>query len=292
MSSNNTGLDDAGDIFDHANARTLAPTAVGLQVAIMSVISIITILLFNFLRPKNKVCLSLSLLSPYLRSLQIIYEPKVKYHVGDKVPPKISESQFGWLPPLFRTQEAELLDKVGLDAVTYLRFLRLLRWLFTCIALLTCAILIPINVMYNLRFVPSTDRDVLSMLTIRDVAGSWLFIHVAASYAITLLVCIFVHYHWKAVLQLRYDWFRSPEYIQAFYARTLLIRRVPKKYHTDEGLREVFEGLQIPYPTTSVHIGRKVGKLPELIEYHNAIVREFEQVLIRSASPSCYAISS
>jgi len=37
----------------------------------------------------------------------------------------------------------------------------------------------------------------------------------------------------------------------------------------------------VPYPTTAVHIGRKVGKLPELIEYHNTTVRELEQVLVR-----------
>ncbi|KAJ4463219.1 hypothetical protein C8J55DRAFT_567803 [Lentinula edodes] len=66
---------------------------------------------FILLRPKNK----------------IIYEPKVKYHVGDKPPPRISNSLLGWLPPLFRTKEPELVDKLGLDAVTFLRFGRLMR---------------------------------------------------------------------------------------------------------------------------------------------------------------------
>ena len=35
------------------------------------------------------------------------------------------------------------------------------------------------------------------------------------------------------------------------------------------------------YPTTSVAIGRRVGQLPELIEYHNEAVRELERVLVR-----------
>jgi hypothetical protein len=56
---------------------------------------------------------------------------------------------------------------------------------------------------------------------------------------------------------------------------------VPKKHQTDEGLKAIFEGLGVPYPTTSVHIGRKVGKLPDLIEYHNQTVREFEEVLVK-----------
>lgn len=43
----------------------------------------------------------------------------------------------------------------------------------------------------------------------------------------------------------------------------------------------MFDSTKMPYPTTSVHIGRKVGKLPELIEYHNQTVRDFEQVLVK-----------
>ena len=76
---------------------------------------------------------------------------------------------FGWLPPLIHTKEPELLDKIGLDAVAFLRFLRMIRWLFTGIAILACGTLIPVNVVYNLKNVDSADRDVLSMLTLRDL---------------------------------------------------------------------------------------------------------------------------
>lgn len=245
--------------------RTLAPQAVGSQVVLMSVISVATVLVFNLLRPKNK----------------IIYEPKVKYHVGDKPPPRISDSLCGWLPPLVRTKEPELLDKVGLDAVTFLRFNRLVRWLFTGITALTCGILVPINVVYNLKNVKPEGRDFLSMLTIRDVAGDILYAHVAVTYLITFLIIGVVYYHWKQVIDLRLAWFRSPEYMQSFYARTLAITEVPKKYQSDQGLREIFNSIQMPYPTTSVHIGRRVGRLPELIDFHNETVRELEQYLVR-----------
>ncbi|KIJ65940.1 hypothetical protein HYDPIDRAFT_87248 [Hydnomerulius pinastri MD-312] len=255
---------DIGKIIDENASRTLAPAAVGSQVALMTIISAATVIAFNILRPKNKV----------------IYEPKVKYHVGDKKPPRISDSLLGWLPPLFRTKEPELVDKLGLDAVTFLRFTRMTRSLFSCIALLCCAILIPIDATYNLKNVTSADRDVLSMLTIRDVQGSFLFAHVVVTYVISALVMFFVWRNWKEMLRLRQDWFRSPEYMQSFYARTLAVTHVPKKFQSDEGIRAIFESVQVPYPTTSVHVGRKVGRLPELIEYHNTAVRELEQVLV------------
>lgn len=157
----------------------------------------------------------------------------------------------------------------------------MMRWLFTAIAGLTCAVLIPVNVTYNLRNVKSRDRDALSMLTIRDVSGNLLFVHVAVTYIVCGLVMGFIWYHWKVVVRLRLQWFRSPEYMQSFYARTLMVDDVPRKLQTDEGIKAIFESTQAPYPTTSVHVGRSVGRLPELIEFHNQAVRELEQALVK-----------
>ncbi|KAI8968836.1 DUF221-domain-containing protein [Trametes punicea] len=258
---------DFDQIIDETTSqRTLAPVAVASQVGLMLGVSLATIFVFNILRPKNK----------------IVYEPKLKYHVGNKVPPRPSDSFLGWVSPLLHTKEPELVDKIGLDAAIFLRFLRMCRWLFTAIALLTCAVLIPVNVVFNLKYVPAKGRDALSMLTIRDLDKSnWIFAHVVVTYVITLVVIAIVWYHWREVVRLRREWFRSPEYLQSFYARTLMVTDVPKKLQSDEGLRAIFESVQVPYPTTSVHIGRKVGRLPDLIEYHNNAVRDLEAVLVK-----------
>ena len=151
----------------------------------------------------------------------------------------------------------------------------------SCIALLVCGVLFPINIVYNLRNVDSEDRDVLSMMTVRDLSGSILFVHVAATYLITFIVMAFVWFNWKRIVVLRTMWFRSPEYMDSFYSRTLMVQKVPKKYQSDEGIRSILESVQVPYPATAVHIGRRVGRLPELIEFHNNAVRELEQVLVR-----------
>ena len=76
---------------------------------------------------------------------QIVYEPKVKYHVDNKVPPRASDSFLGWVSPLLHTKEPELVDKIGLDAAIYLRFVRMCRWLFSAIAALTCAVLAQVH---------------------------------------------------------------------------------------------------------------------------------------------------
>jgi calcium permeable stress-gated cation channel len=136
-------------------------------------------------------------------------------------------------------------DKIGLDAVTFLRFLRMFRWLFTLVALLCCAILVPTDIIYNLRNINSKDRDALSMLTIRGVSGNLLIVHIAVSYLITAVVMFFVYIHWRSMVRLRQAWYRSPEYQETFYARTLVVQQVPKKYQSDEGIRAIFESVQV-----------------------------------------------
>ncbi len=72
----------------------------------------------------------------------------------------------------------------GLDATTFLRFLRLLRHAFSVISLFGIGLLV-INIVYNLRYVSSHDRNTLSLLTIQNVRGSWMWPALGVSYLIS-----------------------------------------------------------------------------------------------------------
>ncbi|CUA66982.1 putative protein C354,08c [Schizosaccharomyces pombe 972h-] [Rhizoctonia solani] len=243
----------------------VAPTAVSSNLALWSAVSIVTVLAFNVLRPRNRV----------------VYEPKAKYHEGDKSPPRINAGFFSWVSPLINVKEQELVDKIGLDAVTFLRFLRLLRWSFTGVAFVSVAGIGVFDYVYNLKNVDAKDRNPLSMFTIENIHEQALYVHVAGAYVITLIILGSIWWHWREMVKLRLQWFRSDEYLNSFYARTLMIVQVPKKIQSDGGLESLFGDMRMPYPTTAVHIGRRVGRLPEMIEYHNQAVRDLEQVLVK-----------
>ena len=122
-----------------------------------------TLIAFSVLRPRNK----------------LIYEPRRKYFTAEKTrAPKIGDGFLSWLGPILRMKEEEVFDHSGLDAVVLLRFMRMCRWIFTVVALITCAVyvgrwlpgpdrcrLIPISVIYNNQRVNSRARNTLSMLT-------------------------------------------------------------------------------------------------------------------------------
>ncbi|BGP19976.1 hypothetical protein JCM10213_006753 [Rhodosporidiobolus nylandii] len=259
--------DAAQDLITSYNNKIskVAPGAVGIQLGLMAALGVAALCAFSILRPKNSV----------------VYQPKVKYAADEKRPPKIGKGLWDWIAPVWKTKEDELMATIGLDAVAYLRFLRMCRNIFLAVAILCCAILLPINLVYNLRNVDSQDRNYLIALTMSKVKGNWLWAHVVATYVLTGIVFFFLWTNWRAIVRLRWQWFRSPAYQDMLHARSLLITQVKKQYQTDEGLAQLLTSLNIPYPTSAVHIGRRVGALPALIEKHNEAVKELEEVLTR-----------
>ncbi|GAA6005269.1 uncharacterized protein JCM10292_005362 [Rhodotorula paludigena] len=253
------------DLIESFNQKlnSVAPGAVGIQLALMVGVGLVALGAFSLLRPNNSV----------------VYQPKVKYAADEKRPPKLGKGFFDWIVPVVKTGEQEMMATIGLDSVAYLRFLRMCRNMFLCIAGLCCAVLIPINVAYNLNYVNSNSRNYLLMLTMSKVRSNWLWAHVVVTYVVTAMAFYFIWRNYSIVVKLRWQWFRSPAYQDMLYARSLMVTHVAKKYQTDAGLAGLLASLNIPYPTTAVHIGRRVGALPALIKKHNETVKELEEVL-------------
>lgn len=227
-------MSDAGSaataIVDAYNTKVskVAPGAVAIQLGLTAALGLFALSAFSVLRPNNSV----------------VYQPKVKYAEDEKRPPKIGRGLFDWVAPVFGTDEQDLMAMIGLDSVTYLRFLRMCRnsaslahpltdtiratlilrpTVFICIAGLTCAILIPVDVVYNLKYVDSDDRNNFLMLTMSKVRGNWLWYvrdhvdsfehgahtsfrgdraHVVGTYVLTLIAFYFIWRNYDVRLRL------------------------------------------------------------------------------------------
>lgn len=239
---------------------------VAITIVAFVALSLFTLIAFQILRPNNK----------------IVYAPKYKYAEEGKAPPKASEGFFGWIPPILKYKEHDLLPLIGLDGVTFLRFVRMMRWMLTTLALLMSVVLMPVDIAYNVRNGGSnlvTNR--LNYLNMSNVHGTYMWAHVGMSYVGTIVALSFIWYHYREMVRLRWSYFRSEEYQTSFHARTLMITDVTKRYQADNALGAVLSELKMPYPTTEVHIGRRVGLLPDLIEKHSDLVRELEHVLAK-----------
>ena len=101
---------------------------------------------------------------------------------------------------MFQTNEQQLMQMIGLDGVTYLRALRMCRNMLLTIAILTCAVLLPINVVYNTVIAPSDTKTTLMVLTISKVQGNWLWAHIVMTYVLTLVVFFFIWRNYEQMM--------------------------------------------------------------------------------------------
>jgi calcium permeable stress-gated cation channel len=111
-------------------------TAIIAALVTSAAISTIVFVIFSLLRPRHK----------------IVYAPKLKYASEKRAPPPIGNGVFSWMRPVWQCTDEQLLEKIGLDAVLFLRFWRMCRNIFLCLAIGSAAI-IPYNVVIGLKTV-------------------------------------------------------------------------------------------------------------------------------------------
>ena len=173
-----------------------------------------------------------------------------------------------------------MVNKAGLDAAIFLRFIKMLRNIFACLTVVGCGILLPVNLVES----NSTASGVSFFLkmTPQYMYGSQAFwAYVGAAYLFDGIILYFVWRNYKAVVRLRRAYFDSPEYQRSLHARTLLLTDIPKELRTDEGIVKITEELQASNDVPRAAVARNVKDLPELVEEHEDNVRALEQHLAK-----------
>jgi hypothetical protein len=75
-----------------------------------------------------------------------VYAPRAKHADEKHRPIPLDRKPFSWFRAVKQVKEQELVEKIGLDAVVFLRFLRMIRNIFLTLTVFGCGILIPVNV--------------------------------------------------------------------------------------------------------------------------------------------------
>ncbi|KAL5113476.1 hypothetical protein ACEQ8H_008640 [Pleosporales sp. CAS-2024a] len=223
-------------------------------------------LLFCFLRPRNGR----------------VYAPRAKHADEKHRPLPLDNKPFAWLAAVRHVKEQDLVDKIGLDAVIFLRFLRMIRNIFCVVTVVGCAILAPINVAGGSPFYKQWKSvPTLLKLTPQYIFGQKFWAYVLVAYLIQGTVCFFLWWNYRAVFKLRRTYFDSSEYQASLHSRSLLITHIPKSSRTDAGIVELVEQAKQTDDVPRTAIGRNVKDLPNMIEAHSEAVRDLEKHLAR-----------
>ncbi|ODQ68194.1 DUF221-domain-containing protein [Nadsonia fulvescens var. elongata DSM 6958] len=239
--------------------------------------TILLFLLFCFIRPRHNA----------------LYAARNKYcdETGKLLP--LGKSYVGWVKSILQSSENELARKIGIDAMVFLKFMKMCRQIFLVIATFSCAIIIPINVIYNLKnpLAPKASQsNAFALTTPLLIFGKPLISHIAVLWTVDCVVCFFIYRTYKQVIDMRRHAFASPNYQNALFMRTLLALEVPNKYRiNDDQLKRLFDktltdGKLVPNchkEVRMVNIGRDSKGLEQLIAKHRGTVEDLESVLAK-----------
>jgi hypothetical protein len=172
------------------------------------VISGLLVVVFCFLRPRNSR----------------VYAPRAKHADEKHRPLLLDKKPFSWLSAVKDVKEQDLVDKIGLDAVIFLRFLRMIRNIFCVLTAIGCGILIPINVVGGSNFYKQwSSIPTLMKFTPQYIFGPKFWAFVLVAYLIQGTVCFFLWWNYRAVLKLRRAYLNTQEYQTSLHSRTLLV---------------------------------------------------------------------
>ena len=186
------------------------------------------------------------------------------------------------------------MEKIGLDATVFLRFLKMCRNMFLVLTVVGCAILIPVHLVYSDLFSQNYNANAgsssgssdpvtttLSKMTPSTVSGSPMWAHVVVSYFFDIVIMFFLWWNYRAIVTLKRTHFSSPEYQQSLHSRSIWMTDIPQADRSDEGIHRIVDTIEQMASIPRAAIARNVKELPKLIKQHEETVKELESVLAK-----------
>ncbi|KAK5128807.1 hypothetical protein LTR85_000140 [Meristemomyces frigidus] len=207
--------------------------------------------------------------------LSRIYRPR-SYLVPERervpAPPR---GVIAWLGPLFTTPNLAFIQKCGLDAYFFLRYLRMLLKLFLPIALIVLPILLPIN---RWSGVANDQSNGLDRLSISNVAprhvGHRLWAHLILAIGVVAWFCYVVYKELRGYIRVRQAYLTSPQHRIRASATTVLVTGIPRKWLTLEALSGLYD--VFPGGIKNIWINRNFDELSDKVKYRNQLAKDLE----------------
>ncbi|KAI8084845.1 uncharacterized protein BX664DRAFT_266866 [Halteromyces radiatus] len=255
------------------------PTGLLLQLVLCSSVGFLCFVLFCYLRVR----------------WPSMYAPRL--NMKKHAPKQLSSSFFGWILPVLKTPNSEVLEKVGLDAVVMLQFLLMAAKLFALCGFFGTVVLYPISRMGGdlLNSTdPSnnhTDTNSTSFLyydlatpTAPETSNSFLWIYLFFTYFFCLATFYFTFLNYRDYVRIRQEFMLRIG--RTIPSRTVLVSGIPPALRSDQALADYFEKLGIGV-VDSVHIIRHVSRLLDFIKERALCLRQLETAYARFWGNPC-----
>ncbi|KAI5463403.1 hypothetical protein BGZ63DRAFT_402716 [Mariannaea sp. PMI_226] len=250
--------------------------------AVALVVFAVQILLFLLLRNK----------------LARIFKPKT-YLVPERErtepPPR---GVMGMLKTLWSFSDREIINKCGLDAYFFLRYLRTLLVIFLPICTIIMPILLPLNYVGGIGHQVDVKEDDTARNSTTIPAGldtlAWGNVspkntsrydaHLLMAILVIIWVCTVFFFELRVYIKVRQDYLTSAEHRLRASATTVLVSSIPAKWLSEEALRGLFD--VFPGGIRNIWLNRDLSTLLDKISKRNKIHMKLESAeteLIKAA---------
>ncbi|EON66470.1 hypothetical protein W97_05568 [Coniosporium apollinis CBS 100218] len=213
--------------------------------------------------------------------LSYIYAPKTFLVTDRELVPSPPDGFVAWLKPIFRTPSKEFIEKNGLDAYMFLRFIRMLLRITVPLACIILPILLPIN--YYGGNDEATGLDQLAWAHVGEDQTQRYWAHLLLACLVVIWTCYVCWEEIRRFVRLRQFWMTSPHHRIRASATTVLISNIPRKWLTERALRDLFDAYG---DVRNIWINRNYDELEEKVLKRNNLARGLEKAeteLIRNA---------
>ncbi|RPB00657.1 DUF221-domain-containing protein [Choiromyces venosus 120613-1] len=206
--------------------------------------------------------------------LQRVYVPRT-YLVPEKRRTKAPGSGIlSWFKPIFATANSDFINKSGLDAYFFLRYLLMLLKCFCILAVVILPILLPLNSLGGRGAPKVRGMDQLAWTNIASEDTHRYWAHLLLAVGVVVVFCYMFYHELRAYIRLRQAYLTSPQHRLRASATTVLVSSIPRKWLTVEalvGLYDVFPG-----GIRNVWINRDYEELQEKVEERGELAKRLE----------------
>ncbi|KAF9328876.1 hypothetical protein BG006_008005 [Podila minutissima] len=255
------------------NTRYLVPTFNGLvaQIGLSAGVSVVCLGIFEWNRRK--------------KTLQYLYSPRCRLKVNPS--PPMSLKFLGWIIPTINIPEDFYITNVGLDAVMFLRFLKMCLQFCVFNAVVVGTILLPIH------YTAGTEYSELPRMSILNVSSdsNVLWAHVFLTYLVTVSWMFLLFKNYWQWMDLRREYTLQRIRQGEIAERSIFISRLPSNLRSDAALKQYFESLKMG-PVDAATVVQHCGRLSQKIDRRESALNMLEKAHIELARAVVESIKS
>ncbi|KFY49784.1 hypothetical protein V496_09797 [Pseudogymnoascus sp. VKM F-4515 (FW-2607)] len=215
-----------------------------------------------------------------------IYQPKT-YLVPERQrtspPPR---SAFGWMASIFKYKDIDIINKCGLDAYFFLRYLQTLLFILVPLACLLLPVLLPLNYTGGGQVTNSDAQksaadedmpaglDTLAWGNISPDKTRRYWAHLILAVVVVIWVCYVFYAELRVYVRVRQDYLTSAEHRLRASATTVLVTDIPNEWLTTEALSVLYD--VFPGGIRNIWVNRDYRKMLQKVRAREGIVSMLE----------------